>query len=173
MTLPTLTMLGFRVPIHWLGFGLVVGLYALSFFLPAYCGLLNLVGYEAFAMVFMGLFENPIEITTPDCLLSILGFLPNPLLWIGILLLARKRWRSATAAGALALGLGLVWIVDPDQKMVDLQGLHVGYYCWLASMAALLGTGLMIHFLGVYRVLDDRADAAMTPDPEQPEEAMP
>lgn len=132
---------------HLASVGLVVGLYAMSFFLPVTRGFINLRGWEAILVVAGALFTPSIPtrgVDDADWILTFLGYLPNPLVWIGIVLLVLGQWRLAAVAGAIALAFGIIWMFDVGGGKLDVSHSHVGYYCWLASMAALAAAGMTI-----------------------------
>jgi hypothetical protein len=98
-----------------------VGLYVVSFFLPA-------VGWEGFG--FMAFFWSMV----------IPSFLPmwlaNPVLWIGYVKAANQRWHAVTIAGVVALGLAM------SESWVFWRQVNVGYFLWIGSMALLAAAGL-------------------------------
>jgi hypothetical protein len=94
-------------------------LYALSFFLPAFQ---EAAGYQAF---FVSLFF----------VVGIPMWAANPVFWSGLVLLSQREYASAGKAGVLALSLALseCWLFS--------EGLRVGYFAWVGSMALLALAG--------------------------------
>jgi hypothetical protein len=78
-----------------------------------------------------------------------LCWLANPVLWVGLRLLARGRPRGAAAAGAVALPLALAFL------LTEPSDLRAGYYAWAGSMALLLLAGLAGARAGPVRRLPD------------------
>jgi hypothetical protein len=126
---------------------LVLGTYALSCALPVLTFALFgppqvirgwQVAWAGFvAIVRLGLFDRSGQ---PGETFQILaGWLPNPLLWAGAVAFLCRRFRAAALAGSGAFLLGLIWLWDLDEHgfQFDLKRFEVGYWCWLASMAAL------------------------------------
>jgi hypothetical protein len=75
---------------------------------------------------------------------TVFGWLPNPLLWLGVAWLIIGRQRDARQAG---IGTGLaglaavacasLWLFDRGKD----DDLSIGYYVWIASMVLLTGAG--------------------------------
>jgi hypothetical protein len=67
----------------------------------------------------------------------------NPLVWIGAFCFATRRFFYAGVAGVSAVGLGLVALALPYARNSDVDiywswnDYRIGYWCWLASAAAL------------------------------------
>jgi hypothetical protein len=151
------------------GAALVVGLYVLSLFLPVLADLKDFNGAEAFVAVL----RTVIGLDVPRegyWIPMFLGFLANPYLAIGVVLLALGWPREAAGFGFLALGLGLIWpFLLTERGIPDPTLLGAGYYCWLGSMILLTGCGLTLHLLT--RGLDHGAPA--TPEPVGTAEGRP
>jgi hypothetical protein len=79
---------------------------------------------------------------------SLLAWLPNPFLLVGIILLGYGRRWSAAFAGTLALFFLVVWRVMYAKPGL-VKGLLVGYELWVASMVLLTSTG---YILAIYAV---------------------
>jgi hypothetical protein len=110
-------------------------LYGTAFFLRVMV-LFNdpLYGWEAYQAVAPRPWaEQPYSL--PDDLQAIVWWLPNPLMWVGIALLAIGRPGSAAFTGLLALAGALSVAFDTDALRFDFKDLREGYYCWLGSMA--------------------------------------
>jgi hypothetical protein len=94
-------------------------LYAVSFFLPAYhAG----VGYEAFVSAFV-------------CVIGMPMWFANPVFWSGLGLLYQGKYAAAGRTGlrAVVLALSECWLFS--------EGLRVGYFAWVGSMALLAVAG--------------------------------
>ena len=94
-------------------------LYAGSFFLPAYQ---EAAGFHAFVLSLVFLVGIPM-------------WLANPFFWSGLTLLAQGKYRSARNAGLVALVLAL------SECWLFAEGLQVGYFVWVSSMASLAVAG--------------------------------
>ena len=78
-----------------------------------------------------------------------IGWFANVAIWIGTILLARRRPLAAAIAGVLALGLGSIYLVHlADHSLLSPQSFSAGYFCWLASAVLLAGGGLGLRWLG-------------------------
>lgn len=136
-------------PAHYrlAGAALVVSLYVLSLFLPVLADLKDFNGAEAFVAVL----RTVIGLDVPRegyWIPTFLGFLANPYLAIGVVLLALGWPREAAGFGFLALGLGLIWpFLLTEHGIPDPTLLGAGYFFWLASMVVLAGAGLTLHLL--------------------------
>jgi hypothetical protein len=106
---------------------LVLGLYLVSFFLPAFDEVLGpgAIGAVAFFWAPLGGFiaivgGQHIPANPGFGLLLLLTWFANPLVWIGARLLARASWQRAGWAGTLALlvgsAIGLVWLAERAQN---------------------------------------------------------
>jgi len=127
-----------------LGLALVASIYAISFFLPV-CTVFSspIRGAGAFCIVTV-LFET--QNGTPrldEWVLFVLGWMPNPLLWAGAIWFGMGRWRPAAILATLAVVLANVWTIDWNNYRANLDGLLVGYYFWITSMAVLAGLSLL------------------------------
>jgi hypothetical protein len=77
------------------------------------------------------------------------GWFANLAIWIGIFFLARRRPLLAATAGAIAVGLGSMYLaILADHSMLSPRSYSVGYFCWLASAVLLIGAGLGLRCLG-------------------------
>lgn len=123
-----------------IGLPVVLSAYVISFFLPVDDGL---SGAQAFyySVLAAGTFRG------------FLGWLPNPLLGIGVISLAQKGWLSAASSGVLgvvAVLLSLLWTAD-----LGLGRLQAGFFVWQASMVFLAVFG----FWATFRRVDEGAEA--------------
>lgn len=117
-----------------LWFAVALGLYVGSFFLPVAGPVLSdseqrFSGGQAFLFCFRHAFEK----INPDGLLAFIGWLANPVMWLGLGSCVAERWRAAELAGVIALALGVA-------ELGLFWGLiwgNPGYWEWLASFAAL------------------------------------
>jgi len=77
------------------------------------------------------------------------GWFANVAVWIGACLLATGRTLRAGIAGTVALLLGATYLVPLfERRMFYPDSYAVGYYCWLASAALLVGLSLGRKLLG-------------------------
>jgi hypothetical protein len=99
---------------------LAVAMYGVSFFLPA-AG--TFLGFQAFVCALLFIIGVPM-------------WLANPVFWLGLVMLSRREYRSASHAGMIALVLALseCWMFSGELK--------AGYYVWAGSMAVLALVGL-------------------------------
>ncbi len=92
-------------------------------------------------------------------------WLPNPLLWLGVCCLIRRRPLSATVLGALAIpfalgpfvlfrNIGLSWWPVRGQQG---DQLYIGYHLWFASI-------LLLAIAGAQQVIVDDPTRSETPD---------
>jgi hypothetical protein len=168
---------------QWLCIAAIVGVFALSFFLPVaflpvddFGGIRYhpLPGWEAYYRYAKGLL---LWVTVPgghvDSLFAILVcvlfvLLPNILFAAGIRLLLLRRHRSALVVGVLAsldacyplLG----WLLEKLQPL----GLGSGYFVWLASMVLLALAGACFAFVTNPKAGSNRSARpapSMFPDP--------
>jgi HEAT repeats len=127
----------------------IAGVYLLAFALPVFedTGLLanhlgvkphgSVYGWHAFLVGFF---------------MQRFGWFANLAIWIGIFFVARKRPLLAAAAGAVAVGLGSMYLsILADHSMLSPRSYSVGYFCWLASAVLLVGAGLGFGWLGAGR----------------------
>jgi len=117
-------------PLFWL----IIGLYAVSFILPAWGG-------DSGALVFLYVvFLAPLGILSGEsaAMLALLGWLANPVFWYGVYLLRKRRWRRVFYTGTVAALLALSVL-----PMSFPGGFGLAYYVWLASMVLLSGAGLI------------------------------
>jgi hypothetical protein len=106
---------------------LIAGVYGTSFFLPVY---LDLDGWEAFVSAGR-LFARAVD--TAELGHDLIGWAPNPLLWIGAGCLLARRDAAALALALAATAAACTWL--------ELTGLSTGYYVWLTSMGLLAAAG--------------------------------
>jgi hypothetical protein len=136
--------------VHWQVLAFVAGVYGLSFLLPAaripvrmgptlIGGKMADPGGERLAPVRLSgadAFRLSIDSDT-----MVIAWLANPVLWLGIALLALRRWLLAGLAGVAAFALAsvayLLPLGDPDRA-----DYLIGYWLWLASMVLLAAFGL-------------------------------
>jgi hypothetical protein len=72
-----------------------------------------------------------------------IGWFANIAIWIGMILLARRKPLAAALAGVLGLGLGSTYLnLLADHSLLSPQSFSAGYFCWLASAVLLAGGGL-------------------------------
>lgn len=93
--------------------------YAVSFFLPVF---LEAAGYHAFLLSLVSVVALPM-------------WLANPFFWSGLAGLCRGEYRSARKAGLAGLVLAL------SECWLFFEGLRVGYFAWVGSMALLAVAG--------------------------------
>lgn len=133
-----------RDAVHIVGLSLVLGVYALSFFLPVGGGML---GFQEFVLAFTEAEPSMAYLVFFSC------WLANPLLIIGVILLAvGKGWLSAAYSGfigAFALLLSFILTLDswPGHS-------HAGYFVWQASMLLLAVFGF---WTSVRRIVKEAA----------------
>jgi hypothetical protein len=115
--------------------GLIGMLYAVSFFLPALRD--DLSTGQVVYRVGAGCFVVSLLFLHP-------AWFANPILLIAVYFFARRKWLLAAVLGLVALVLGLTAFSPPS---VDARGtlarFWVGYYLWLASMAAVIVFALL------------------------------
>lgn len=115
---------------------LIGAVYAVSFFLPV------LGPDEESSPGFVAFLLPLVAWTVGDegamLILGLPAWLANPLMWVGMALLASGKWKAATAAGLVAVILGLTalpaWLSSGDFP-------RMGYVLWVLSIAALAVTG--------------------------------
>ena len=136
---------------QWSCIAAVVGVFALSFFLPVVRSPFTstqeyVLGWQACSAgwcVFwtLCLWGKGVLPTSRDLLESAFGWLPNLLFPLGTLLLVLRRNRSALILGIIAALAACIWLQD-------LQfGLYSGYFLWLASMVLLALAGGCFAFM--------------------------
>lgn len=123
----------------------ISGLYLSSFFMTVhdFPSGKPLRGWDAFYLATLSLCESP-PLSAYHLTRWLVGWLPNPALWVGIVLLALGRWRIAALAGFLGLVGALSWGAGFPLLGANFSEFREGYYCWLSSMAALAGFGLWL-----------------------------
>lgn len=76
----------------------------------------------------------------------------NVAIWAGIVLLFKRKPLPAAAAGAVALGLGSMYLgVLADHSLLSPRAFSAGYFCWLDSAVLLTGAGLGFGLFGYRR----------------------
>src|SRR5262249_17910819 len=123
---------------------LAAATYATAFFLPVHAlGLGNkdyiFYGWEAYQAV--GPHASWNRPFGWERILSWVQWLPNPLMWVGIVLLALWRGLSAAGVGLLALAAGVSCAFEFETFRFYFHEYREGYYCWLASMVLLTVAG--------------------------------
>src|SRR5262249_41227117 len=98
-------------------------LYAASFFLPA-CE--EVAGWQAFVLSLVFFVGLPM-------------WLANPVFWSGLVLLSRGEYGPAGKRGLVAFVLAL------SECSLFAEGLQVGYFLWVGSMAVLAAAGWWGH----------------------------
>lgn len=74
--------------------------------------------------------------------LANMTWLANPLLFLCWILLASSRWRAALVVGTVALGVAVSFLFQDEVLRSEsghlsrISGTAIGYWLWLASMAA-------------------------------------
>ena len=118
---------------------IILAVYGVSFALPAYAESIGLGAFLA------ALYYLPIAVLgcilgrSPLSFASVcLSWLANPVLWVGLMLLAKERWQGAARAGLVAALLASTPLLTQDY----LHGLRIGYFAWLASMILLIAMSL-------------------------------
>jgi hypothetical protein len=114
---------------------IILAVYGVSFALPAYPGTIGLGAFLA------ALYYLPIAVLgfivgrSPISFASVcLSWLANPVLWVGLILLAKGRWHGAARVGLVAALLASIPLLTQDYH----HGLRIGYFAWLASMILLI-----------------------------------
>ncbi len=131
--------------VRWCVISSVLAIYLLSFFLPvdyetqggvagAAVQPRSKTGAEEFASVIAWVFLAPVVGFPREAWQFYAAWCANPLLWCGLLLLARAYWWAATLSGVVAFLLGLAVAGDFPLS---------GYYVWLGSMALLALAGML------------------------------
>ncbi len=136
---------------HWAKW--IFFLYVGSFFLPAWVeGNHSLYGYGAFALGLLGccltgggLVMEFVQGKLPDwtshdaaLVVGVVAWLANPVLWIGLVRLAKDNCRSAVVHGFAAFLLGLGFLIFAQNSHLQASW---GYYGWMASMVFLAAAG--------------------------------
>jgi hypothetical protein len=155
---------------RWLCVAVVAGVYAVSFFLPAET-ILSAPGAVYFWSIPAGFFQRLAAGTlTGDSLWGLVGWLPNPLLVVGMILVALRRGWSALGTGLLATACACVWLLDGNYTISTngLVTLNVGYYAWLASMLLLSISGAMMMYAAAAERQPSPPDALRLPPPNSP-----
>src|SRR5262245_62165263 len=121
---------------------MVAAAYATAFFLPVHSN--RRTGWDIYRVVAAhAVWGDNSYFRGTTRLQALIWWAPNPLLWVGTVLLAIGRTSGATALGLLALpaSLSVAFNIDVGHFRFDpysrLRELRAGYYCWLASMAFL------------------------------------
>jgi hypothetical protein len=118
---------------------IILAAYGVSFALLAYAESIGL------GMFIAALYYLPISVL--GCIVGrssisfasvCLSWLANPVLWVGLMLLAKERWQEAARAGLVAALLASNPLLTQDY----LHGLGIGYFAWLASMILLIAMSL-------------------------------
>ena len=65
------------------------------------------------------------------------GWLANPLIWVGVILLACGRPGFAAGCGLLAIGPVVQWSLEWDRQGLS-HMLRAGYYLWVSSVGVLV-----------------------------------
>lgn len=119
----------------------IVGVYAVSFLLPAVTASTRYENENGTARVArhsvsgVQAFQTTLGVTrTLPVTLHSLYWLPNPLLWLGCGFLLLRRRKMAAAAGGIALLLGLLPLFSLREENYIWMA---GYWIWLASMVLL------------------------------------
>ncbi len=118
-------------------YALAVAAYVVSLFLPAVgVSVLGppstLYGCEAFTASLRS-FPDVLKDFPSDLfsLCACVAWLANPVLWVGMILVAWRRYGSGCMAGAMAVALAMpIWL--------EIDEVYAGYYLWVLSMALLM-----------------------------------
>ncbi len=90
------------------------------------------------------------------------GWAANPVIWLGVFFLARRKPRVAAGAGVLAIVLGLTYLeLLVGHSLLSPKSYSVGYFCWLASAMLLTAAGLGLRWFGLGRRLTIFAAASV------------
>jgi hypothetical protein len=127
------------------GLLLACGLYAASFAMPVVQIFSSepVRGWSAF-LVMAGRAINPEGLSRWAHLEAIVAWSANPFFWTAAGLGAKGKWAWAAVCGAAAEVGALAVGLDLDGRRFDYSEYLVGYYCWLASAAALTGLSLVM-----------------------------
>jgi hypothetical protein len=120
-------------------------LYLVSFVLPLDVVHVTVMGWEAFVVPLESVIEKNGEAV--DKFLNVFSWMPNPLLWAGVICLGSRRPHLALAAGVIATGIAVF-----DLKELEFLSLRPGdewnvllyrsgAYVWTASMLSLAIAG--------------------------------
>ena len=123
-----------------IGTVLIVGLYCTSFALPVLSDPRDPNATTYGASVFVASFGLLFHLPEWQP-----GWLANPWLWIGVYLLQREKWISASFLGLVGLILGIQigqW-ANGRGECGAVLGLDIGHYVWLASFGMLVLAGLV------------------------------
>jgi hypothetical protein len=128
----------------------IVGLYIVSHLLPAFRDDMDGAVYSGWTASFDAIQGSwdLFRLTNEVEWVVLIGWLPNPLLWLGVTSLIIGRWRQtkltgivAGFAGVTGLICGLTWVCKPFWNLWALEPLGVtflpGYYVWLACLVTL------------------------------------
>lgn len=133
----------------------IIVCYALSLALPAFPGKkMDIPGWWAFifAATGGGYFQSGIagEARTFEWLLLV-GWLPNPLLWIGLASLWRTRYGWAATCGWLSALVALMWVAHVEWTPltdsrhhigpITTSNVKIGYWLWVSACALLATSG--------------------------------
>jgi hypothetical protein len=131
--------------LFWVVF--IDALYLVSFFLPTYSTTRPHFGWEVFVDSFHGLFQPR---DTENLSGMLLVWLPNPLLWAGVVCFWARRPHFAFVAGGMAAvfaayTLYLLHSLDGTRLLTPANSLwdRSGAYVWSASMLSLAIAGLI------------------------------
>jgi hypothetical protein len=130
--------------LRWQLAGLIVFVYAISFFLPAVAipGRMGETRIDGRVVDRGGELVPPVHLKGGDAFREAMGqgmavWFANPVLWLGCVLLVLRRWLLAALAGTVALVLAVLPQFDtPSDPALKFQ-FFVGYWTWLTSAALL------------------------------------
>jgi hypothetical protein len=134
-----------QTPFRQVSLAVAIGLYAVSFILPAFRNLQR--DPEQFPPAFGGEIAYGYQVFGSGYFYARMFFLPwyaNLAFLIGLLSLVLRKPKLTAGFGSLALVLGMA--VPAMLSGYTVPEFHVGYYIWLGSFASLTIAGLVLTY---------------------------